>query len=156
MGLRHVQAPKQDRVLVYATLPSDVIVPSNDPVHLKVPKLAFCTSAPTGATSVASKLSLFWLKHGNVLSRMQAVKAALQALKSIGMDGVVVEVWWGHVEASAPHCYNWSTYDIIFDMLKHVGLRGQVRNARSLSSGREVHADMQVLRQRWRRAPRLS
>lgn len=65
---------------------------------------------------------------------MQAVKAALQALKSIGMDGVVVEVWWGHVEASAPHCYNWSTYETIFDMLRNVGLRGQVRGTRAFSS----------------------
>lgn len=53
---RYVQAPEQDRVLVYATLPSDVIVPSNDPVHLKVPDLEFCTNASTGSTVVASKL----------------------------------------------------------------------------------------------------
>lgn len=43
------------------------------------------------------------------------------------MDGVVVEVWWGHVEASAPYEYDWSTYETIFNMLEDVGLRGQVR-----------------------------
>lgn len=39
------QAPEQDRVLMYATLPSDVIVPRDDPVHLKVTLLHFCISA---------------------------------------------------------------------------------------------------------------
>lgn len=59
---------------------------------------------------------------------LQALKAALQALKSIGMDGVVVEIWWGNVEGSAPHAYDWSTYDAIFKMLSSVDLRGQVRS----------------------------
>eukprot|EP00892_Ulva_mutabilis_P000606 jgi/Ulvmu1/10546/UM064_0084.1 len=77
-------------VLMYATLPSDIIAPGNSLVYPK------------------------------------ALKAALQALKSIGMDGVVVEIWWGHVEGSAPHEYNWSTYDVIFKMLSNLGLRGQV------------------------------
>lgn len=42
------------------------------------------------------------------------------------MDGVVVEVWWGHVEGVAPYSYNWSTYDAIFQMISNVGLRAQV------------------------------
>ena len=39
------QVPEQDRVLMYATLPSDVIVPRDDLVHLKVTLPHFWSSA---------------------------------------------------------------------------------------------------------------
>ena len=42
------------------------------------------------------------------------------------MDAVVVEVWWGLVEGRGPHCYTWSAYEAMFDMLSAVGLKVRV------------------------------
>ncbi|MCD9645530.1 hypothetical protein HAX54_034526 [Datura stramonium] len=36
----------------------------------------------------------------------------LRVLKSINVDGVMVDCWWGIVEANAPQEYNWNGYEL--------------------------------------------
>ncbi|EOX95971.1 hypothetical protein QUC31_005312 [Theobroma cacao] len=50
----------------------------------------------------------------------------LRALKSINVDGVMVDCWWGIVEAHAPLEYNWNGYRRLFQMVRELKLKIQV------------------------------
>lgn len=50
----------------------------------------------------------------------------LRVLKSINIDGVVVDCWWGIVEAHSPREYNWSGYKRLFQMVRELKLKLQV------------------------------
>lgn len=50
----------------------------------------------------------------------------LRVLKSTNIDGVMVDCWWGIVEAHAPQEYNWSGYRRLFHMVRELKLKLQV------------------------------
>ena len=50
----------------------------------------------------------------------------LRILKSINVDGVMVDCWWGIVEAHAPQDYNWNGYKRLFQMVRELKLKLQV------------------------------
>ncbi|XP_043713169.1 beta-amylase 2, chloroplastic-like [Telopea speciosissima] len=50
----------------------------------------------------------------------------LRILKSINVDGVMVDCWWGIVEAHAPQQYNWSGYKQLFQIVRELKLKLQV------------------------------
>ncbi|KAI9182174.1 hypothetical protein LWI28_022777 [Acer negundo] len=50
----------------------------------------------------------------------------LRVLKAINIDGVMVDCWWGIVEANAPQDYNWSGYRKLFQMVCELKLKLQV------------------------------
>lgn len=50
----------------------------------------------------------------------------LRILKSINIDGVMVDCWWGIVEAQAPQQYNWSGYKRLFEIVRDLKLKLQV------------------------------
>ncbi|KAL3622097.1 Leucine-rich repeat receptor-like serine/threonine-protein kinase bam2 [Castilleja foliolosa] len=50
----------------------------------------------------------------------------LRILKSINVDGVMVDCWWGIVEARAPQLYNWSGYRKLFQIVRDLKLKLQV------------------------------
>ncbi|XWS32187.1 hypothetical protein CRYUN_Cryun23aG0139100 [Craigia yunnanensis] len=50
----------------------------------------------------------------------------LRVLKSINVDGVMVDCWWGIVEAHAPQEYNWNGYRRLFQMVRELKLKLQV------------------------------
>ncbi|RWR72193.1 beta-amylase 2, chloroplastic-like protein [Cinnamomum micranthum f. kanehirae] len=50
----------------------------------------------------------------------------LRILKSINVDGVMVDCWWGIVEAHAPQEYNWSGYRRLFQIVRDLKLKLQV------------------------------
>ncbi|XP_065859551.1 beta-amylase 7 isoform X2 [Euphorbia lathyris] len=50
----------------------------------------------------------------------------LRVLKSANADGVMVDCWWGIVEAHAPQEYNWSGYKRLFQMVRELKLKLQV------------------------------
>ncbi|KAJ4773682.1 Beta-amylase [Rhynchospora pubera] len=49
----------------------------------------------------------------------------LKLLKSIGIDGVMVDIWWGIVEPK-PLDYNWTGYKNLFEIIKRLNLKLQV------------------------------
>lgn len=51
----------------------------------------------------------------------------LNILKSVNVDGVMVDCWWGIVEAAAPQSYNWKGYRQLFQMVRDLKLKLQVR-----------------------------
>jgi beta-amylase len=56
----------------------------------------------------------------------QALNAGMRALRSVGVDGVSVDIWWGVVEAAAPRAYDWSAYRALVRMVAAAGLKLQV------------------------------
>nr|WEV03867.1 beta-amylase 2 [Paeonia suffruticosa] len=50
----------------------------------------------------------------------------LRILKSVNVDGVMVDCWWGIVEAQAPQAYNWSGYKKLFQIVRDLKLKLQV------------------------------
>lgn len=60
------------------------------------------------------------------LKRIRSLNVALRALKLAGVDGVMVDVWWGVVERKSPLVYDWSVYQDLFKMVAEAGLKLQV------------------------------
>ena len=56
----------------------------------------------------------------------------LKILKSIKVDGVMVDCWWGIVEAHVPQQYNWNGYKRLFQIVRDIDLKLQVRGAELL------------------------
>lgn len=61
----------------------------------------------------------------HAVNRRKAMNASLQALKSTGVEGIMMDVWWGLVEKDAPGAYNWGGYSELLEMAKKHGLKVQ-------------------------------
>ena len=61
----------------------------------------------------------------HTVNRKKAINASLQALKSAGVEGIMMDVWWGLVEGDAPGAYNWGGYSELMEMAKKHGLKVQ-------------------------------
>ncbi len=46
----------------------------------------------------------------------------LLTAKSMGVDAVTVDVWWGDVEAAGDQSFSWGYYDTIFTKIRNAGL----------------------------------
>lgn len=56
----------------------------------------------------------------------------LKILKSINVDGVMIDCWWGIVEGHAPQVYNWSGYKRLFQIVRDLKLKLQVSSIYSM------------------------
>ncbi|KAK4732671.1 hypothetical protein R3W88_025659 [Solanum pinnatisectum] len=65
------------------------------------------------------------VKMDHTVNRKKAMNASLQALKSAGVEGIMMDVWWGLVERDAPGEYNWGGYAELLEMAKKHGLKVQ-------------------------------
>ncbi|CAN1278949.1 Beta-amylase 1, chloroplastic [Linum perenne] len=61
----------------------------------------------------------------NTVNRKKAMNVSLQALKSAGVEGIMIDVWWGLVERESPGVYNWGGYSDLLEMAKRHGLKVQ-------------------------------
>ncbi|KAI3681757.1 hypothetical protein L6452_36561 [Arctium lappa] len=50
----------------------------------------------------------------------------LRMLKSVDVDGVMVDTWWGIVETNSPQQYNWKGYKKLFKIVRALDLKLQV------------------------------
>ncbi|KAK4415927.1 Beta-amylase 7 [Sesamum alatum] len=50
----------------------------------------------------------------------------LKILKSLNVNGVMVDCWWGVVEAHAPQEYNWNGYRRLFQIVRELKMKLQV------------------------------
>ncbi|KAI9089300.1 hypothetical protein K1719_029579 [Acacia pycnantha] len=71
-------------------------------------------------------LPLDTVTMGGTLNRAKAMNASLMALKSAGVEGVMVDAWWGLVEKVGPLNYNWDAYMELVNMVHRHGLKLQV------------------------------
>eukprot|EP00897_Mesotaenium_endlicherianum_P004518 jgi/Mesen1/4094/ME000214S03279 len=70
-------------------------------------------------------LPLNTVNEENKLSDPEGLKRELERLKSVNVDGVMVDCWWGLVEKE-PTQYNWSGYQHLFELVRDAGLKLQV------------------------------
>eukprot|EP01018_Ginkgo_biloba_P019871 Gb_08421 [translate_table: standard] len=89
--------------------------------------LPLSTSRKTGSGGVPVfvMLPLDSVTHNNTVNRRKAMNASLLALKSAGVEGIMMDVWWGLVEREAPGQYNWSGYAELLEMARKHGLKVQ-------------------------------
>ncbi|CAJ1928793.1 unnamed protein product [Sphenostylis stenocarpa] len=71
-------------------------------------------------------LPLDTVTMGGTLNKQRALNASLMALKSAGVEGVMVDAWWGLVEKVGPLKYNWEGYAELVQMVQRHGLKLQV------------------------------
>jgi beta-amylase len=119
---------------------------SNPPFGFHATALeAAATAATTGSDSLASireygmtegksekggvpvfvMMPLDSVKSENKVNRKKAMDASMQALKSAGVEGIMMDVWWGLVERENPGEYNWGGYADLLEMAKKHGLKVQ-------------------------------
>ncbi|KAL6140095.1 hypothetical protein ACLB2K_058396 [Fragaria x ananassa] len=61
----------------------------------------------------------------NVLEDKDTLMKQLKKLKEAGVDGVMVDVWWGIIESKGPKQYDWSAYRSMFQAVQECGLKLQ-------------------------------
>lgn len=61
----------------------------------------------------------------NEFPDQEKLEGQLRELRKAGVDGVMVDVWWGIIEAKAPKQYDWTSYRKLFDLIQKTGLRIQ-------------------------------
>ncbi|CAL5211797.1 unnamed protein product [Lathyrus oleraceus] len=61
----------------------------------------------------------------NVLEDPEGIKEKLVKLRAAGVDGVMVDVWWGIIEKNGPKQYDWSAYRSLFQLVQESGLKLQ-------------------------------
>ncbi|KAI4334074.1 hypothetical protein L6164_018811 [Bauhinia variegata] len=61
----------------------------------------------------------------NVLEDRYGLEKQLKELQAAGVDGVMVDVWWGIVESKGPKQYDWSAYRSLFQLVQECGLKLQ-------------------------------
>lgn len=75
-------------------------------------------------------LDTVWLlerdgRSASVIKREAALDVALRTLHKAGVEGVMVDVWWGIVEHAGPQLYDFSAYKRLFGRIAASGLKVQ-------------------------------
>ncbi|XP_075086597.1 beta-amylase 3, chloroplastic-like isoform X2 [Nicotiana tabacum] len=95
-------------------------------------KLHVLTTSTHSNNSSTTKVPVFvmlpldTINIGGKLNKPRAMNASLMALKSAGVEGVMVDCWWGLVEKDGPLKYNWEGYYELVKMVQEHGLKLQV------------------------------
>ncbi|XP_064935264.1 beta-amylase 3, chloroplastic-like [Musa acuminata AAA Group] len=82
--------------------------------------------AGTARVPVYVMLPLDTVSLAGGLTRARALNASLMALRSAGVEGVMVDVWWGLAEKDGPLRYNWEAYAELVQMVERNGLKLQM------------------------------
>ncbi|XWS68516.1 hypothetical protein CRYUN_Cryun04dG0097100 [Craigia yunnanensis] len=59
------------------------------------------------------------------ISNKTKIEKQLEEMRAAGVDGVMVDVWWGIVEQKGPKQYDWSAYRSLFALVQECGLKLQ-------------------------------
>lgn len=70
-------------------------------------------------------LQLDVISMDNVISNQEKLEKQLQELRLAGVDGIMVDVWWGIVESKGPKRYDWSAYRNLFQLVQKHNLKIQ-------------------------------
>ena len=94
------------------------------------PELEVLTPKSGFPVYVMLPLDTVWLadqdgQKVSVVKREQALQVGLQMLKKAGVEGVMIDVWWGIVEHAGPKQYDFSAYQRLFATAAQAGLKIQ-------------------------------
>nr|XP_016469211.1 PREDICTED: beta-amylase 7-like isoform X3 [Nicotiana tabacum] len=112
----------------WVVLPDGTTFPSKShsqviDIHTKLQKRDF---AGTPYIPVYVMLPLGVINMKSELVDADGLVKQLRVLKSINVDGVMVDCWWGIVEANAPQDYNWNGYKRLFQVVREHKLKIKV------------------------------
>lgn len=93
---------------------SPPVSPSSRPAAPPKPSVPTYVMLPLDTVTLAGKLN-----------HKRALTAGLRALRSVGVTGVMVDVWWGIVERETPGVYDWSAYLELAELVASFGLKLQ-------------------------------
>lgn len=65
------------------------------------------------------------ISNDNVLQDRYGLEKQLRELHAAGVDGVMVDVWWGITEQKGPKQYDWGAYRSLFQLIQECGLKLQ-------------------------------
>lgn len=91
-----------------------------------LPSIAHSCNNKDSKVPVFVMLPLDTVTHGGHLNKPRAMNASLMALKNAGVEGVMVDAWWGLVEKDGPSKYNWDGYAELVNLVQKHGLKIQV------------------------------
>ncbi|KAF9689206.1 hypothetical protein SADUNF_Sadunf01G0067500 [Salix dunnii] len=69
------------------------------------------------------KLPVDSVAEDGKVKRIKVLTASLRALVTAGVEGVVMEIWWGIVEREKPRVYNWGGYLDLVALARRCGLK---------------------------------
>ncbi|TYG80611.1 hypothetical protein ES288_D02G230700v1 [Gossypium darwinii] len=81
--------------------------------------------AGTSKLSTDEMPELGVISNDNVFEDQPKMEKQLKELRAAGVDGVMVDVWWGIVESKGPKQYDWSAYRSLFALVQECGLKLQ-------------------------------
>lgn len=88
-------------------------------------KIATTKKGVYNSVPVFVMLLLDTMNMDNTLNMREVPDSLMLALKFVGVDGIMVDAWWGIVEKDGPRVYNWSIYYELFGMIREHGLKVQ-------------------------------
>jgi beta-amylase len=96
-------------------------------VLLSVITIACCSYQKRfgGYVPVYVMMPLDTVNTNNQLNNPQKIQQQLSKLKSVGVDGIMIDCWWGLVEES-PKQYDFSAYRDLVTIVQSTGLKMQV------------------------------
>ena len=77
----------------------------------------------TGGVPVYVMLPLDTVSREGELRAVEQLAPRLEALRDAGVEGVMIDVWWGIVERRAPGAYDWAPYVALMDVLERTKLK---------------------------------
>ncbi len=76
-----------------------------------------------GGVPVYVMLPLDTVSRDGELQRVEELTARLRALRRAGVEGVMMDVWWGIVERRGPGLYDWAAYLRLVELVERIGLK---------------------------------
>lgn len=83
--------------------------------------MPWCRQHPLLGTSTRTAATM----QVSVIKREKALDVGLRTLRKAGVEGVMIDVWWGIVEEAGPQRYDFSAYRRLFKKVAEHGLKVQ-------------------------------
>jgi beta-amylase len=90
-------------------------------IHVAILASLICLAARAALLATANVMAPLDLDAAPP-GAFDAFKAQLKIAKSMGVDAVSVDVWWGEVERAADNTFDWSYYDKLLAAIEAAGL----------------------------------
>ncbi|KAK9285410.1 hypothetical protein L1049_024602 [Liquidambar formosana] len=102
------------------------VAPEIIPTDIEVPNiLADNEKMLANYVPVYVMLPLGVIANDNVLEDRDGIEKQIKELRAAGVDGVMMDVWWGIVESEGPKQYDWTAYRSLFQLIQQCGLKLQ-------------------------------
>jgi len=70
-------------------------------------------------------MPLNMVNNNRQINDLPTLQSQLQQLKNVGVDGIMMDVWWGLVERDGPQQYYWNPYVQMVGVARSIGLKVQ-------------------------------